>query len=189
MSTKCSTVGHMKHESAVCALARPVAGSKMPPTDGDPHRTVGAQIDGHHLVVDSHGTTPRNRSGSVVARLPAVSPTVGSAAWAACQLAFDQEECPSARASPGPPTTALWVQNVSAAVIGPVVQSRELVVGLPMQGRLRIVGRSAPCPPGRPGSGQVSAPAAGEAPMAGGIQYKPAGSVQQGKRDDTPDFG
>jgi ATP-dependent DNA ligase len=33
---------------------------------------------------------------------------------------------------------------VCAAVIGPMVQPRELVVGLPMQGRLRIVGRSAP---------------------------------------------
>lgn len=33
---------------------------------------------------------------------------------------------------------------VCAAVIGPMILPRELIVGLPMQGRLRIVGRSAP---------------------------------------------
>lgn len=36
------------------------------------------------------------------------------------------------------------VDVVCAAVIGPITQPRAVVVGLPMHGRLRIVGRSAP---------------------------------------------
>lgn len=42
----------------------------------------------------------------------------------------------------GSPTTAFWLQKVCAAVIGPITRPQYVVVGLPMEGRLRIVGRS-----------------------------------------------
>jgi hypothetical protein len=37
-----------------------------------------------------------------------------------------------------------YVDVVCAAVIGPITQPRAVVVGLPMHGRLRMAGRSAP---------------------------------------------
>jgi ATP-dependent DNA ligase len=41
---------------------------------------------------------------------------------------------------------------VLAAVIGPMAQPRAVIVGLPVRGRLRIVGLSVPCRPGPAGS-------------------------------------
>ena len=77
---------------------------------------------------------------------------------------------------------------VCAAVVGPMARPETVVVGLPMRGRLRIVGRSTALS-ARAGRdlAPVSAPAAGGPSVAGGNQREGAGQVQQGKRHVAPD--